>query len=336
MQMIEIKQPRSVPREILELGNDFTFNKDSLKNTMNKTESSPNTHSRTKIGANKIVKNRARKKSILGRKMLTQQFSLNPKNSSFLNTRNESLFTMKDKAEIGKLFDKLKLYITSLFALIKENNLIGKNLISPPFFPIKSSVSYKYLSVGHAKLNRDLKSFSENWLSTINTYDSMLDKLGRTQKIFYETVKDEFRSYDEVNRGTDQNASTTANNPEDDLDDSEEEFMKISSKQKMRKTDRFSHRPKTGVFYKRHLRDANTPKSRANLVSSRTVDRLFRKDNPKTVTEFLKETKIIKDFCRQEYDNRMFSEVFNAVSNPQILQLRKHQINSMLSEQSTK
>lgn len=61
MQMIEIKKPRSIPREILELGNDFTFNKDSLKSTMNKTEISTNSQSKSKSGVNKILKNRARK-----------------------------------------------------------------------------------------------------------------------------------------------------------------------------------------------------------------------------------------------------------------------------------
>mmetsp|Transcript_22783 Transcript_22783/g.20255 ORF Transcript_22783/g.20255 Transcript_22783/m.20255 type:complete len:254 (+) Transcript_22783:110-871(+) len=154
----------------------------------------------------------------------------------------------------------------------------------------------------------------EDWISNINRINCKLLKINEDQKRFYETTKDEYRSYLDLNKhevGTE----STANPTHDDSHDSEAEYMQETTQ------NRVSRKTKTAV----------KPKNRF-----KTFDRLFQRENSKTVTKFQKASKVIKDFCRKEYDNRMFDEIFNAVNHPQTLELKKGEIQQMLISQNQK
>jgi len=319
--MIELKIPKSIPNDILELGSEFDFNRKKLKETTNKIESlSALTNPRNKNSSSKIGKQRSRKKSVLGKKMLTYGNTLTPKNYS-LNSF-ENAFTLKEKADIGNLFSKISFYMKNLDKMLK-----AKKVEYSANSNLKPGASYKGHSRRSSSFNPNIKEMSENWLSSMSNYDTMINKVNKKQNIFYETTKDEFRSYLDINNKDELNTDATANQTEDLSHDSEQEFMMEKSRIRVKKGCRNSNRPTTGIYYKNNF---------SNGLSSRnkSVNRLFRKDNPKTVTEFQKDTELIKNFCRQEYNNRVFAEVFNAVNNPNTIPLRKNYIKTMLDEQN--
>jgi hypothetical protein len=109
----------------------------------------------------------------------------------------------------------------------------------------------------------------------------MIRKVSKEQFRFYETVKDEFRSYDDVNKeeNTTVTADPTSNpntNPADNVSiDSEAEYMKQCSVNRAAKVDKSC---------------AKTKKE------SNIVNRLFKSENPKVVTKFQKVSKLVKDF----------------------------------------
>lgn len=279
LQLINDKQPKSIPKDLLSLGS-------SIKTTTQPVQ--------------------RRKRSILGKKMFNQTLSATPR--SKISGINIVGFG-KQQSDMKDLFDKSKSYVSKLDELLN-----GKQVKYGVNWSKRQSVSYKDLGKSGKQYNDHFKTLSDDWISCMNRIDSKISQINYDQRTFYETTKDEFRSYLDLNR--EEIEADSAENPtEDDSQVPESECMQDRNQFRMNKIPKAIPKPKNRF---------------------KTFDRLFQRDNPKTVTKFQKQAKIIKDFNRQEYDNRMFEEVFNAVNQPQTLLIRKAQIESMLEVQNQK
>ena len=180
---------------------------------------------------------------------------------------------------------------------------------------MKPSVNYKEMTKNYnAQGGHTLEKLDGSWMSGLDKMDNKLLKINADQKRFYETTKDEFRNYKDLNKN-EIFTESTAHPTHDESIDSEAEYMKETS------TNRVS----------RNNKSIAKPKNRF-----KTFDRLFQRENSKTVTKFQKVSKIIKDFNRKEFDNRMFEEVYNAVNQPQTLELKKEEIQNLLTSQNKK
>ena len=267
--------------------------------------------------------------------MQSQIISMTPRNirknlQSNINSFSLASSKTESNLNIGYLFSKLRIYMESMRDLLKQNKIPYGTSWTMKNFHKNSMKTYKFNSPEKPAIKQEnkLENMGRDWISSMNRINNKLLAINADQKNFYEVTKDEYRSYLDINKG-EIASETTANSgeerkmygvtiqnpPHDTLNDSEAEYMRENS----------IHRAK------RNMNNISKPKNRF-----KTFDRLFQRENPKTVTKFQKVSKIIKDFCRKEYDNRMFDEVFHAVSQPQTLELKKAEIYNLLESQNHK
>jgi hypothetical protein len=276
LHLMNDKMPKSIPRDLLAQGS-------SIKTA--------------------TQQNFKRKQSILGKKAFAKTLISTPKNKLVVD-KNIALANQQNNMK--ELSEKVKFYLIKLDELLRL-----KKVKYGVDWSISPSVSYKALSKSGSN-NVKFDTFADDWISCMNRIDMRISMINSDQKIFYETTKDEFRSYLDLNR-EEIEADSWENPTNDDSQDSQSEYMQDRNQFRADKIQKSIPKPKNRF---------------------KTFDRLFQGSKTKTVTKFQKQAKIIKDFNRQEYDNRMFGEVFNAVNQPQILTVRKAQIESMLKIQT--
>lgn len=148
-------------------------------------------------------------------------------------------------------------------------------------------------------------------------YKTMLERVHQTQLQFYSTTTDDFRVVSDTNLGSmnDQNTNASANESVH-THDSEEVYLKeVCEANKLAKTERKLSKHK-------------------NRVPIQTV--LYGRAKSRVNAQVLKESKIIKDFCRQEFNNQMFDKVFAAVCHPETIKHQKEDIQKMLHSELQK
>jgi hypothetical protein len=271
------KLPKSIPRDLLAQGSSI------------------------KTATQQNIK---RKQSIFGKKAFTKTLSSTAKNKLIFD---KNIVLANQQNDVKDLSEKVKFYVIKLDELLRL-----KKVKYGVDWSISPSVSYKALSKSSSNNNVKFDTFSNEWISWMNRIDKKISMINNDQKIFYETTKDEFRSYLDLNR-EEIEVDSWENPTNDDSQDSPSEYMQDRNQFRADKVQKSIPKPKNRF---------------------KTFDRLFQGSKTKTVTKFQKQAKLIKDFNRQEYDNRMFGEVFNAVNQPQILTVRKAQIESMLKIQT--